>query len=133
MIDLNPENVWFIIAHLREFQAQETVELPDEVPSGSGFGDEHEALAEAFGETHQEDELFEELRSTIDDLEPDQQITLVALLWLGRGDFSLDEWDDALEEAREAFNGRTAAYLLSTPLAADYLEEGLDQHGYARE
>jgi hypothetical protein len=133
VIDLNPENVWFIIAHLREFQAQETVEFPDEVPTGAGFGDEDEALAEAFSETHQEDELFEELRSTIDDLEPDQQITLVALMWLGRGDFSLDEWDDALEEAREAFNGRTAAYLLSTPLAADYLEEGLDQHGYTRE
>jgi hypothetical protein len=127
MIDLNPENVWFIINHLREFQAQDSVDLDD-----GGQDPDDADLAEHL-ESHTEDELFTELTSTIDDLEPDQQITLVALMWLGRGDFSLDEWDDALEEARDAWNGRTAAYLSATPLAADYLEEGLSLHGYSQD
>jgi len=32
------------------------------------------------------DPTYAELKTTIDDLEPDQQIRLVALMWLGRGD-----------------------------------------------
>ena len=70
------------------------------------------------------------MKATIGDLDPDQQICLVALMWLGRGDFALEEWDDALEQARDAHNDRTSDYLIATPLVADYLEEGLNLHGY---
>jgi hypothetical protein len=51
----------------------------------------------------------------------------VALMWIGRGDFEIDEWDDALERAQDSWNARTAEYLIGTPLVADYLAEGLDQ------
>lgn len=80
---------------------------------------------------HLDDFTYQELRLTINDLEPDQQVCLVALMWLGRGDFILEEWSDALEQARAAFTARTAEYLISTPLVADYLEEGLHAHGYS--
>ena len=48
-------------------------------------------------------------------------------MWLGRGDYTLDEWDKALTDAGDSWNPRTAEYLIGTPLLADYLTEGLDQ------
>src|SRR3546814_15793239 len=59
----------------------------------------------------------------------DEQAELVALTWLGRGDFTADEWSEALAAARERDTGPTSAYLLGIPILADYLEEGLSQFG----
>jgi hypothetical protein len=50
---------------------------------------------------------------------------LLALTWLGRGDFELDEWDDGLARVGDVRRLHTADYLLGTPLLADYLEAGL--------
>ena len=52
-------------------------------------------------------------------------------MWLGRGDFGVEEWESALQQAREAWTPRTADYLIGTPLVADYLEEGLSELGYS--
>jgi hypothetical protein len=49
----------------------------------------------------------------------------VALAWLGRGDGTLDDWEDLRQEAARLHNKRTAAYLMSKPMLADHLEEGL--------
>jgi hypothetical protein len=69
----------------------------------------------------------------IDDLEPDQQITLVAPMWLGLGDYAIDEWEEALEEALSACNVVTADYVTTMPRVADSLEQGLNKHGNNRE
>ncbi|MDH3280867.1 MAG: DUF3775 domain-containing protein [Gammaproteobacteria bacterium] len=125
-IELNPETVCFLIGKAHEFHAKEEViisEEPDEPTHADDWA--LEALAD-----HVEDPTYREMASTIEDLEPDQQVCLVALMWLGRGDFSLDEWDEALEQAADAHNNRTASYLIATPLLADYLEEGLALHEY---
>ncbi len=132
MIDLNPDIVAFIADKAREFQVQEPLAGPEQDEPA----DEVEALTESWSEVPSSgpgDIAYHELESAIQDLEPDQQISLVALMWLGRGDFDLNEWDTALEEARQAFNNRTAEYVIGTPLAADYLEEGLRLHGYGEE
>ena len=50
---------------------------------------------------------------------------MVALMWVGRGDFAAEEWDSARAEAADRWTPRTAEYLLGTPLVADYLSEGL--------
>jgi hypothetical protein len=73
------------------------------------------------------DPYYQEIKTTVEDLEPDQQMTLVALMWVGRGDFSMDEWDDALKEAEENWNENTADYLIGTPMLSDYLAEAIDQ------
>ena len=127
MIDLNPENVYFIIEKMREFHAKEAVSIP-EVPSSPTDDWALQVLAD-----HLDDPSYSEACAAIDDLEPDQQITLVALMWLGRGDYTIDDWDEALADARSAYNGRTADYLSATPLVADYLEEGLNEHGYTNQ
>lgn len=126
MLDLNPETVYFIIHKAREFQISDETELPED-PAGSDDWDE-----DAFS-AHVDDPAFLELKTTIEDLEPDQQVSLVALMWVGRGDYTLDEWDRALAHARESWNEHTAEYLIGTPLLADYLGEGLEQFGYAEE
>ena len=58
-------------------------------------------------------------------------MTLVALMWVGRGDFSMDEWDDAFKEAEQNWNENTAEYLLGTPMLSDYLAEAIDQLEFA--
>jgi hypothetical protein len=120
-LELNRETVRFIIDKAHEFHVKEAVSFPDEMLSPADDW-ARQVLAD-----HGDDPTFQELKSTIDDLEPDQQIMLVALMWIGRGDFEIDEWDDALERAQDSWNARTAEYLIGTPLVADYLAEGLDQ------
>lgn len=122
-LELNPEIVQFVIDKVREFHSREDVTFPEE--------DEVDALnediAEQFATDFAGDPYYQELTTTIDDLEPDQQMMLVALMWVGRGDYLLEEWDEALEFAEETWTERTAEYLVGTPLLADYLEEGLQQ------
>lgn len=124
MIDLNPESVLNIATYAREFQTEASME-PEEAPETLADAEAFEGLAEWHG-----DERYIELKNAIEDLEPDQQRTLVALMWLGRGDYTVEDWEEALAYANEADGVSTAEYLIATPLLADYLEEGLSQHGY---
>jgi hypothetical protein len=59
----------------------------------------------------------------------DEQIDLVALMRLGRGDGGIDEWDELRREAADEHDGSTASTLLGEPLISDYLAEGLDAFG----
>lgn len=82
---------------------------------------------------HADDLTYQEIKTTIEDLEPDQQASLVALMWVGRGDYTQTEWADALAEATRSATNRTAEYLLTTPMVADYLAEGLAAFGHTCE
>jgi len=84
-------------------------------------------------EDHPDDPTQQELRTFIDMLTEDEQVDLVALTWLGRGDGTLDDWSDLREEAARLHNNRTAAYLLGKPMLADHLEEGLSLLGFSCE
>ena len=57
----------------------------------------------------------------------DEQVSLVALMWIGRGTCESDELDDAIATARSERVNKTSAYLLGVPLLSDYLEEGLQK------
>lgn len=125
MLDLNPDTVCFLIARARVFHSKEGVVIPDIADSpADDWG--RQVLAD-----HSDDSVFQEFKSTIEDLEPDQQQAVVALMWLGRGEFETDEWGDALEEARDSWTSSTAEYLIGHPQLADHLLEGLDLLGYA--
>ncbi|MEM6666551.1 MAG: DUF3775 domain-containing protein [Pseudomonadota bacterium] len=67
-----------------------------------------------------------ELSAALDDLNDDEAAGLVALVWIGRGDFEGQDWSTALKEARERAAATTSDYLGGMPLLADYLEAGLD-------
>jgi hypothetical protein len=119
-LNINPDIVEGIIQKAREFHAQEEVVLPEDNIDSADHDWAIQALAD-----HAGDLTYQEAKTTIDDLDREQQETLVALMWLGRGDYTPEEWDAALEEASDRWNERTAEYLLATPMVADYLEEGL--------
>ncbi len=123
MLELNPEIVSQIIARAQEFHVKEAVTITEEPLSPS------DDWAQQILADHKDDPTFDELVETINDLEPVQQVELVALTWLGRGDYDITEWADAVAQAKDSWNTRTAEYLLGTPMLADYLAEGLDLHG----
>jgi hypothetical protein len=122
-LDLPLDQVGFIILKAREFD----VKVADDDPnSGSNAIDD--------GQTDvltdkSDDPVREELLGAIKSLRDDQQARLVALAWLGRGTYDLDEWKDAVQTARREHNARAAEYLLSLPLLGDYLEDGLATFG----
>jgi hypothetical protein len=85
----------------------------------------HDGLAEEEAENLTE----EELRELINDLNVDEAAELVALAWIGRGDYEAAEWTDAVAAAKERGNKRTAKYLMGMPMLGDWLEEGLEAIG----
>lgn len=96
---------------------------------GNPAGDRADARESVALSDYPNDPTYEELFSFLSDLNRGEQVALVALAWLGRGDFGKDEWRDIVGQATDAHNGRTPQYLLGMPLLGDYLEEGLDQLG----
>jgi hypothetical protein len=62
-------------------------------------------------------------------LSEDAKEELVALMWIGRGDYTADAWDEAVSDAREMRDQHVPSYLIGTPLLGDLLEEGLSQIG----
>ena len=126
-LTVSSESVCFIIVKAREFDAQDVVTDPD---SGSNATDDNQA---SVLEAHSDDLTQKELVAFINALSDEEQADLVALLWLGRGDGTLDEWNDLRDEAQRQHNNRTAAYLLGEPLLSDHLEEGLSQFGMSCE
>ncbi|MCB2054311.1 MAG: DUF3775 domain-containing protein [Geminicoccaceae bacterium] len=132
MLTIDPDKVCHVVANVRVFDAD--IPEPGDDPGSDMAGDEVEALdlADDEGGRTVDDEhepYVEELKNLIRDMNIDEQIELVALAWLGRGSFSVDEWADAKAEARRAHNERTAEYLLGMPMLGDYLEEGLAAFG----
>ena len=122
MLDINKETLRFLIEKAHEFHAKESVSIP-EMPLSPADDWAVQILAD-----HQDDPVYQQFMSVMDDLGPDQRVALVALMWCGRGDYdAASEWDQAMADALAAANARPAEYLLSTPLLADYLEEGLSQ------
>ncbi|MCL3881875.1 DUF3775 domain-containing protein [Marivita sp. GX14005] len=70
-----------------------------------------------------------EMRGFIDRMNEEEQAALVAVMWIGRGAFEADEWNEAYETAMSEATTPTADYLIGTPHLADHLESGLESLG----
>ena len=118
-LDIATDKIAFIIEKAREFDAKEGDSDPD---SGSNPTDDGGAdvLEDQAG-----DSTREELAAAIRALNQDERAQLVALAWLGRGTYGLDEWNEAVSTAKSEHHRRTAEYLIGLPLLGDYLEDGL--------
>jgi hypothetical protein len=124
---ISAEKVAVILAKARQFDGKDVVTDPD---SGSNASDD--AMLSVL-EDHSDDPVRTELVAIIRGLNEDEQIDLVALTWLGRGDGDLADWQELRAEAARAHNRQTARYLLGIPLLGDYLEETLSQFGHSPE
>ena len=124
-LSISPEKVAFVVTKIHQYEMEATepellAHLTDD-DSAPGTGGR--------GATTDRSELLSFIRG----LNVDEQIDLVALMWLGRGDGSLDNWDELRAQAAQAHNNRTATYLIETPMLGDYLEEALSEFGLSLE
>jgi hypothetical protein len=127
MLTIPLERLAYIIEKAREFDAESAP-----VNENSRADGDDEEIVEILDETRS-NPTYQEFVGAIDSLNDDERDEVVALTWIGRGDFSKDEWRGAKATAHERHNGREAAYLAGTPLLADYLEEAVSQLGYSLE
>ena len=120
---ISPEKVGFLIEKARQFDVKEAASDPD---SGSNASDDEmiDVLAD-----DGRDPVAREIAGFIGALSEDEQIDLVALMRLGRGDGTIEEWTDLRQQAAERRSDPTARYLLGEPMLGDLLAEGLDEFG----
>lgn len=122
MPTINTDKVCYVVVKARELESEdEGVDADASNPSDDRFVSV--MTEEAY------DTVRQEIAAYIDAMDEEEQIELVALAWVGRGDFAADEWEDALREARLRREGATSAYLLGAPLLAAHLENGLGEFG----
>jgi hypothetical protein len=120
-LTIPPDVAFEILLKAREFDAKLEQTDPD---SGSNPSDDESVDALEFGP---HDQTLHELSSAVSDLNDDEQRDLIALLWIGRGDFNLSDWRSARIAAGDVARRRVPRYIAEIPLASDYLEEGLSQ------
>lgn len=120
-LSINPDKVCYVIAKAREVDVKVA---PEELSDDS---DDMERILEDYAD----DATFQELKAFLDVQSDDELRELLALTWIGRGDYTSEEWRDVMKEITDVREKHTADYLLGTPLLADYLEEALSQFGHS--
>ena len=128
MLVIRREALAFIIAKAREFDAEVPIEPDAATGSDPADDDEREILLDT-----PDNPIEQELRDAIDGLGLPERQELLALMWLGRGDYDADSWPEALREAVETTIANPTDYLVGTPLLGDYLEEGASVLGFSLE
>jgi len=123
-LGISVDKVRFIIVKARQYDAKEGDADPDE---GSNATDD--GMADVLEDKPEDDAVRSELVQFINGLNEEEQLNLVALAWVGRGTYDIDDWDEAIDTARTEHNKRTAQYLLGLPLLGDYLADGLEAFG----
>jgi hypothetical protein len=120
---LDRETLAFIILKAQAFDAL----VPSDDPT-----DASDAADDRFVdvlEDERDNPTGRELRAKIAGLNDDAKAALVALTWIGRGDYEASEWSDAFTAARERSEAPTTRYLMGIPLLGDLLAEGASALG----
>jgi hypothetical protein len=120
---ISAEKVEFLIEKAREFDVKDA---PSDLNAGSNGSDDD--MIDVL-EDNGRDPVVREITGFVDALTEEEQIDLVALVRLGRGDGAIEEWSNLRREATQGRNGQTARYLLGEPMLGDFLAEGLDEFG----
>ncbi len=127
MLRINPDKVCYLIIKAREFDVKVA---PQDNYRGSNPADDG---AMEILEDYQDDPTFEELKGFLSSLNEEEMEDVLTLTWLGRGDYSKEDWDSVAAEARAARDQKAPDYLVGIPLLSDYLEEGLSLMGFSCE
>ena len=118
MPEINTDKVCFVVAKSRELLSEDVgAQRDDSNPTDDNFS----AILTDAGDRPARLELVEFIES----LDADELDALVALTWIGRGDFESSDWRAAVRQAGERRKGDTAKYLMGIPLLPDYLEDAL--------
>ena len=77
-----------------------------------------------------EDDRRREMVEFIAGLNVEEQIDLLALILLGRGDYDIGEWDAAVSEAEDRIAARDPDYMIGDAALPEYLGDGLEALGH---
>jgi hypothetical protein len=130
-LTIAPDVVRLIIEKARSVSAAVNEDYEDgaehevELDNNAHDSHHHDGLAEEETENLTE----QELRQLVRGLNVDEAAELIALTWIGRGDYDAAEFADAVNEARQRNYKSTSRYLLGMPMLGDWLEEGLEAIG----
>jgi hypothetical protein len=122
-LNISTEKVCFIVVNERRYAVKD---VDTELDSGGNAADD--GMIDVL-EASRRDPVRQELVTFIHTLNVDEQLDLVTLAWVGRGDGGIEDWHRLRALAGQEHNSRVASYLLGMPLLADYLEEGLALFG----
>ena len=124
-MDIAVDKVTEIILRLRAIDVKEGATDPDSGSNPIADGATDVLISGT------DDATEDEVRSMIAGLNDDERASLLALLYVGRGDMEPEERGEAVRFAREReAAGEGAAHeLLGSPDAGDLLDEGLDALG----
>jgi hypothetical protein len=122
-LSISAEKVGFLIEKAREFDVKEAASDPD---SGSNATDD--GMIDVL-EDNGNDPVVREITGFVNALTEDEQRDLIALMRLGRGDATIEEWADLRREALETRDRHIARTLLREPMLGDLLAEGLAAFG----
>jgi hypothetical protein len=120
---ISAEKVGFLIEKAREFDVKDAPSDPD---SGSNATDD--GMIDVL-EDNGNDPVVHEITGFINALTEDEQLDLIALMRLGRGDGTIEEWQELRREAADTGDRRVARTLLGEPMLGDLLAEGLAAFG----
>ena len=126
-LSIDPDDAFYILMKAREFEAKTPESDPD---SGSNATDDN---ALDVLEDRADDATQAELVSAITNLSDDALLDLLALIWIGRGDFTFAEWDEARDAARDIGRERAPRYICGAPLVSDFLDQALSDIGLSLE
>jgi hypothetical protein len=119
---VSTEKVCYVVVKAREFDVKVAPEWLDDGSNPSDDG------MTRILEDYADDPTLAELQSYLNAMDDDEQEDLVALTLLGRGDYTIDEWEDLMSEVRGLRESQnTVRYLVGIPLLGDYLEDGLNE------
>jgi hypothetical protein len=121
---ISTEKVCYVVVKAREFDVKVAPEWLDD-----GSNPTDDGMMRIL-EDYADDPTLAELRSYLKAMDDDELDDLVALTWIGRGDYTIDEWEDLMSEVRDVrASENTVRYLIGIPLLGDYLEDGLNEFG----
>ncbi len=125
MLEIAPGKVAHVILRSREADVKTEAWDEDADPDSAGADADQETILEDLPG----DATRQELKEFLQALNEDEQASLIALAWIGRGTYAPGEIGEAVATARAEHGANAPSYLLSLPLLPDYLEDALDQLG----
>ena len=76
-----------------------------------------------------EDDRRGQMAEFVSGLNIAEQTDLLALIYVGRGDYDVAEWPDAVREATDRIADRDADFMIGEAALPEYLGAGLDAFG----
>jgi hypothetical protein len=130
-LNVDPELVRAIVAHARaalfEVPDAEADEVEEEMELDAATAVEREDAAHLHYEDGP-DGTRAETAAMIDSLNVDEQAELVALTWIGRGDYDPSELSTAVQEAKERATGPASTTLFEIDAFPSHMANGLSAY-----